>query len=63
MLPPMLLAWQAFHATEERELGRPIQVDATPSGSAGPWTVSWPQTAPQMLRFKVGGGSAAAEPG
>ena len=35
-------------------------MDATPSGSAGPWTVSWPQTAPQMLRFKVVGSSATA---
>ncbi|PRW20918.1 fibronectin type III domain-containing [Chlorella sorokiniana] len=44
---------QAFHAIEDRELGRPVQVDAEPSGSAGPWTVFFAQTVPQRLRFKV----------
>ncbi|PRW20837.1 Ig-like domain repeat [Chlorella sorokiniana] len=44
---------QAYHATENTELGKPIQVDAAESDSAGPWTVTWPQTAPQLLRFKV----------
>lgn len=50
---------QAYHATEETELGKPRQVDADTADSGGPWTVFWSQTAPQVLRFKVGCSSAA----
>ncbi len=44
---------QAYHSTEDTQLGKPIEVVAAESSSAGPWTVTWPQTAPQLLRFKV----------
>lgn len=50
----LLQPLQAYHAAEDRELGRPVQVDASPADSAGPWTAFWSQTAPQLLRFKVG---------
>lgn len=48
---------QAYHDSEDTELGKPRQVDANPADSAGPWTVFWAQTAPQFLRFKVGEGA------
>ena len=56
----LLQPLQAYHAAEDRELGRPVQVDASPADSAGPWTVFWAQTAPQLLRFKVGPGCQVA---
>lgn len=46
---------QAYHATEDTELGKPVQVEAAESNSQGPWTVTWAQTVPQLLRFKVRG--------
>lgn len=45
---------QAYHATEDTELGKPRQVLADPSYIAGPWNLFWSQNAPQFLRFKVG---------
>ena len=53
VVPCAPFIWQAYHATENTDLGKPLEVVAAESDSAGPWTVSWPQTAPQLLRFKV----------
>lgn len=53
---------QAYATDSETPLGRPQEVTATATLNSGNWvggTVSFSQTVPQMLRFKVSRGLAA----
>lgn len=43
------------HDKDGNALGTPKSVDATAADFAGPWTVFWPQTVPQLLSFRVRG--------